>query len=126
VRGALWLQFSSVVVVARSPAVCCHDWGESVGEKTFASSKALNRAVVARSSGIQAMVDGIFFVISPVQKIRSLGISESGCGLRNVLNLEVSENPNESGLAKAFLRTELRINKTTRRMSNFTLPAGFI
>jgi hypothetical protein len=65
-RGALWLQFSSAVVVAQSPAVCCHDWGESVGEKTFTSSKALNRAVAARSSGIQATVDGIFFIISPV------------------------------------------------------------
>jgi hypothetical protein len=88
--------------------------------------RRLNRAVADRSSGVQATVDGIFLVTSPVQKIRSLGISESGCGLRNVLNLEVSENPNESGLAKAFLRAERRINKTTRRMSKFTLPAGFI
>jgi hypothetical protein len=46
--------------------------------------------------------------------------------MRAVLKLEVSVNPNESGLAKAFLRAELRINKATRRMSKFTLPAGFI
>jgi hypothetical protein len=86
---------------------------------------SINRAVAARNSGIQA-TSTILFRLSSAENQVTGHFEERFKYMRAVLKLEVSVNPNESGLAKAFLRAELRINRTTRRMSNFTLPAGFI